>query len=102
MRIAFIGDIVGRPARKYLGEKLFAVRKELSLDCVIANGENASGGSGLTPDNARELFSAGIDILTSGDHIFKKKVITILSIQTSSIKRQPLKIRFFESLQGTC
>lgn len=74
IKILFIGDIVGRPARKYLGEKLFAVRKELSLDCVIANGENASGGSGLTPDNARELFSAGIDILTSGDHIFKKKV----------------------------
>jgi len=73
MKILFLGDIVGRPAREFVKEKLPALRSELGLDAIIANGENASGGSSLTPKNAGELMEAGIDIVTSGDHIFKKK-----------------------------
>lgn len=73
MRILFIGDIVGSPARDYLKELIPTLRKSLSLDFVIANGENAAGGSSITPDTAREIFGAQIDIITTGDHIFKKK-----------------------------
>jgi len=73
MKILFIGDIVGKPARMYLKEILTKVRKDLEVDFVIANGENAAGGSSITPDTAGDIFSAGVDVITSGDHIFKKK-----------------------------
>ncbi|MFA7676859.1 MAG: YmdB family metallophosphoesterase, partial [Candidatus Omnitrophota bacterium] len=73
MKILFIGDIVGKPARLYLSELLPGLRKELGLDCIIANGENSAGGSSVTRDTANDLFGCGIDVLTSGDHIFKKK-----------------------------
>lgn len=73
MKILFLGDIVGRPAREYLRDRLSDLRRQETIDMVIANGENASGGSSITPDNAQELFDSGIDVLTSGDHIFKKK-----------------------------
>ncbi len=73
MKILFIGDIVGKPARSYLKELFPLLRKELSLDVIIANGENAAGGSSITPDTADDIFSCGIDVITTGDHIFKKK-----------------------------
>jgi metallophosphoesterase (TIGR00282 family) len=73
MKILFIGDIVGKPARLYLKELIPSLRKNLSLDFIIGNGENAAGGSSITPDTAQELFDSGIDVLTTGDHIFKKK-----------------------------
>lgn len=73
MKILFIGDIVGKPARIYLKEVLSQVRQELKADIVIANGENAAGGSSITPDTAKDLFNAGIDVVTTGDHAFKKK-----------------------------
>ncbi|RKY40418.1 MAG: TIGR00282 family metallophosphoesterase [Candidatus Omnitrophota bacterium] len=73
LRILFIGDIVGKPAREYLKETLSSFRKEKGVDFVIANGENASGGSSIVPRNAEELLSCGIEVITSGDHIFKKR-----------------------------
>lgn len=73
MKILFIGDIVGKPARNYLKEGLPSLRKEAGLDFIIANGENAAGGSSITPDTAKDIFDAGVDVITSGDHIFKKK-----------------------------
>jgi len=73
VRILVIGDIVGKPARSYLKDILPSVRKDLGLNFIIANGENAAGGSSITLDTASDLFSAGIDVVTSGDHIFKKK-----------------------------
>ena len=73
VKVLFIGDIVGKPARNYLKEILISVRKDLGVDFVIANGENAAGGSSITPDTAGDIFSAGVDVITSGDHIFKKK-----------------------------
>jgi len=72
-RILFIGDIVGKPARDYLKSLLPSLRKELNLDFIIANGENAAGGSSITLNTAEDIFGAGVDIITSGDHIFKKK-----------------------------
>ena len=75
MKILFLGDIVGRPARIYLKEFLPLLIKNERLDLVVANAENAAGGSGITEKVAEELFSSGIDIMTTGDHAFKKKDI---------------------------
>jgi len=75
MVVAFIGDIVGRPGRKIVGEFLPTIREEFNIDLVIANYENASHGFGLTEKNAKELFSYGIDIMSGGNHSFDKKEI---------------------------
>ena len=73
MKVLLIGDITGSPGRKILEEKLKSFRKAQKIDFVIANGENAAGGSGITEQVAEELFSFGVDVITSGDHIWKKK-----------------------------
>lgn len=70
-----IGDIVGRPGRRAVRSLLPGLRSNLELDMVIANGENAAGGKGLTPQSAQELFSSGVDVLTSGNHIWAHKEI---------------------------
>jgi len=75
MKILFIGDIVGSPGREAVAKLVPQLKKEHSLDFVIANAENAAGGSGITPAVAGELFNSGIDVLTSGDHIWKKREI---------------------------
>lgn len=73
MRIGFIGDIVGRPGRKIIKDKLNNVKEKYSIDLVVANSENASHGFGLTVKNAHELFNCGIDIMTGGNHSWDKK-----------------------------
>ena len=73
MKILFMGDIVGKPARVYLKESLADIKKSLGAELVIANGENSAGGSSITLKTAREIFESGVDIITTGDHIFKKK-----------------------------
>ena len=75
MKILIIGDIVGRPGRQIIHELLHGMRRQYELDLVIANGENAAGGFGLTVKTARELLRNGIDILTSGNHIWAQKEI---------------------------
>lgn len=75
VKVLFLGDIVGKPAREFISERLSRIKDEENIDFVIANGENAAGGSGITPHTARGLFSSGIDVLTSGDHIFRKKEV---------------------------
>ena len=75
MKVLFIGDIVGKPARLFLSKALPSLREKEGFDWVLANGENAAGGSGLTEKVSKELFDAEIDILTTGDHAFKKREI---------------------------
>ena len=75
MRVLFIGDVVGEPGRRALKELLPKLNTKHNLEFVIANGENAAGGSGITPSLAEEIFGYGIDVITSGDHIWKKKEI---------------------------
>lgn len=75
MRIACIGDIVGRPGRKIIEANLKKIRDEFEIDFVVANGENASHGFGINPTNANELFSYGIDVITGGNHSWDKKEI---------------------------
>ncbi len=73
MNLLFIGDIVGRPGRQVVRERLPGVVRELEIDLVVANGENAAGGSGLTGAIAAELMGYGIDGLTLGDHVWDQK-----------------------------
>jgi metallophosphoesterase (TIGR00282 family) len=75
MRILFIGDIVGSPGRKAITSLLPSLREERGIDAVIANGENAAAGRGLTARTARDLFGAGVDIISSGNHIWDQKEI---------------------------
>ena len=75
MRILMIGDIVGAPGRKALDLLLPALRQEHRLDLVLANGENTAGGFGLTLETAHELMTSGVDIITSGNHIWDQKEI---------------------------
>ena len=75
MRILFIGDIVGEPGRRAVKTLLPKLREQHALDFVIANGENSAGGSGITPKTAEEIFSAGVDVITSGDHLWDQKEV---------------------------
>jgi len=70
-----IGDIIGRPGRKAVSELLPGLRQDYSLDLVLANAENVAGGIGVTPDTARELLDYGVDVLTSGNHIWAQREI---------------------------
>lgn len=75
MIVLFIGDIVGEPGRKMVKQALPGLFKSHIPDLVIANGENAAGGFGITPEIAEELFGLGIHVLTSGNHVWDKKDI---------------------------
>ena len=75
MRILFIGDIFGRPGRTIVKEHLSELVKQHSSDLVIANGENAAAGFGITPPLAEDLFELGIDVLTTGNHVWDKREI---------------------------
>jgi metallophosphoesterase (TIGR00282 family) len=73
--ILAIGDIVGKPGRKAVSQLLPGLRQQYGLKLIIANGENAAGGIGLTPETAQELLDAGVDVITSGNHIWAQKEI---------------------------
>ncbi len=73
MKILFIGDVVGNPGRRVLRHELKRLRDELGLGAVVANAENAAAGSGLTAALAEEVFNAGVDAITLGDHTWGQK-----------------------------
>jgi 2',3'-cyclic-nucleotide 2'-phosphodiesterase len=75
MRVLVLGDVVGRPARRAVRDLVPSLIKSESIDLAIANAENAAGGMGVDIKSAKELFSAGVQVLTSGNHIWKKKEI---------------------------
>ena len=75
MKILFIGDIVGSPGRNAVKTLLPKLRERHALNFVIANGENSAGGSCITPKIAGELFDAGVDVITSGDHVWDQKEV---------------------------
>ena len=78
MKLLFIGDIVGSPGRNAVKLLVPKLREQHGLDFVIANGENSAGGSGITPKTAGEIFSAGVDVITSGDHLWDQKEVNEL------------------------
>jgi metallophosphoesterase (TIGR00282 family) len=75
MRILFIGDIFGRPGRTIVQERLKGLVREHSVGLVIANGENSAAGFGITPSLAEDLFELGIDVITTGNHVWDKREI---------------------------
>jgi calcineurin-like phosphoesterase len=70
-----IGDMIGKPGRQAVEQVLPGLREARGIDLVTANGENVAGGMGLTPSTADALLSAGVDVITSGNHIWDKKEI---------------------------
>ncbi len=79
MKLMFIGDIFGSAGREILTKKLSNIIEKTSIDIVIANAENAAAGFGLTPDTANEIFAAGVDVITMGNHVWdKKEILSIL------------------------
>jgi metallophosphoesterase (TIGR00282 family) len=78
VKILFIGDVVGSPGRKAVALLVPKLRAEHRLSLVIANGENSAGGSGITVATANELFAAGVDAITSGDHLWDQKDVMAL------------------------
>src|SRR2546426_10963049 len=78
MRILFLGDIVGKPGVAMVKRALPPLVAREGIDLVIGNAENASGGSGLIPNTYRTLRQAGLDLMTMGDHIYKKQEIISL------------------------
>ncbi len=75
MRILHIGDIVGKPGRKIVHAQLADIRRLEGIDFVVANGENATDGSGISPEHFQALRRAGVDCVTLGDHIYRRKQI---------------------------
>jgi metallophosphoesterase (TIGR00282 family) len=95
LKILFIGDIVGRPGRQATKALLPRVVERYKIDFVVANGENAAGGFGITADSAGELFSMGVHVITSGNHIWDKKEVL------SYIEREDRLIRPFNYPPGS-
>lgn len=75
IRILFLGDIVGKPGRKIVADNLSKLKREHAISVTIANGENSAGGLGIDPGCAAEIYSAGVDIITGGNHVWKKKEV---------------------------
>jgi metallophosphoesterase (TIGR00282 family) len=87
MNILFIGDIVGKPGRQIVRHALGPLVEREGIDLVVANAENAAGGSGLSVDNYRELTSAGVGAITLGDHVYKRReIIGVMQREANIVK----------------
>jgi metallophosphoesterase (TIGR00282 family) len=75
VKLLFIADIVGQPGRRAVTALVPQLRQQHALDLVVANGENSAGGSGITVKTAEEIFAAGVDIITCGDHLWDQKEV---------------------------
>lgn len=89
IRILVVGDTVGKPGREACKKIIPMLRQKRELDFVVVNGENVAAGSSITHDTAEELFASGADVITTGDHIFRKKE-GIALVQENSLVLRPL------------
>lgn len=88
MRLLFIGDIMGRPGRRAIRELVPQLKAEFKPDLVIANGENMASGAGITTSTYHEILDAGVDFMTSGDHIWdKEEIYSILETKAEKLIR---------------
>jgi 2',3'-cyclic-nucleotide 2'-phosphodiesterase len=99
--ILFIGDVVARAGRRVVRDLLPGLREELGLDFVVANGENAAGGIGITPKEADELFKAGVDVITLGNHTYRHREVWPYLDQQPHILR-PANFLRTQPGRGTC
>src|SRR6185436_2888554 len=95
MRILFVGDVVGSPGRRIVRMRLPGLIREVGADVTIVNGENAAGGAGLTAATAEELFAAGADVVTTGNHVWDKREALTL------VDREPRILRPANYPEGT-
>lgn len=87
LRILFLGDIVGEPGRKAVISRLKVIKKEENVDFIIANGENAAAGRGITPKIAIDLMRAGVAVITSGDHIWdQQEIVEFMEIEPRMLR----------------
>jgi metallophosphoesterase (TIGR00282 family) len=87
VNILFIGDIVGKPGRQAVSRELHRLVDRYRVDLVVANGENASGGFGITMESARELFASGIHFFTTGNHVWdKREALEYLNVEDRIIR----------------
>jgi 2',3'-cyclic-nucleotide 2'-phosphodiesterase len=99
--ILFVGDVVARAGRRALKRLLPELRAELGVDFVVANGENAAGGVGITPKEADELFGAGVDVITLGNHAYRHREVWPYLDQHAHILRPANYLRS-QPGRGTC
>jgi len=87
VKLLFVGDIVGEPGRYAVRQLLPKLRQAHEIDMVLANGENAAGGAGITVNTASEIFNSGVDIMTTGDHLWDHKEVNFLLLTESRFLR---------------
>ena len=78
MKLLFIGDIVGEPGRRAVKRLVPILRERHDLQFIVANGENSAGGAGITINTARDIFESGVDVITTGDHVWDQREINQL------------------------
>jgi hypothetical protein len=100
-KILFLGDIVARAGRRVVREMVPGLREELGADFVVANGENAAGGLGITPKEADEIFGAGVDVITLGNHTYRRREIYAYLDERREILR-PANFLPVQPGHGTC
>ncbi len=98
MRVLFLGDIVGKTARKCIAENLVSIKKKLAVDFVLVNAENATSGVGLSPSHAKLLFEAGVSCISLGDHAFDQNEMMNYAEKENRILRP---INFAKSAPGS-
>lgn len=96
VNVLCIGDVVGRPGRRVLAQKLAGVVREYDVDCVIVNAENAAGGSGLTPQIYDKLCKYGVNLVTLGDHCYRKRDI-IPTLETKNNIVRPANLSMYSA-----
>ena len=89
MKVLLLGDIVGRPGRNFLINHLSTFLEESPVDLVVANGENAAGGAGITAKTAEEIKKAGVLAITLGDHVWDQKILITKSMGLTMFAGRP-------------
>ena len=87
MNLLFLGDVVGGQGCRFLASKMPMIKKEHNIDMIVINGENSATGNGITPDSAKELFAMGADVITTGNHCFRRKEIMSFYDQWDNLLR---------------
>ena len=89
MKILYCGDVVGRPGREVVLKNARGLREKYKLDALVVNGENAAHGFGITPLICKGFFEAGVDVITTGNHVFdQKEIVPFLSAEKRLIPTQ--------------
>ena len=99
MRVLMLGDVVGRPGRRVIRENLRPLRRELGIDFVVANGENVAGGAGITTKTFNDLTGSGVDVVTTGNHVYRQR--DVLNIFNSDEDRLLRPANFSDRSAGS-